>query len=151
MSENLSLPHVLRQWALVFMRRSFRDLKRFMDEAGLSPSQGMTLMRLHHCGALGVSDIAEEQGITVPAASQQVERLVQQGLLERTEDPHDRRFKQVTLSRRGHELVENSLEARVKWMEELAESLPTEQQQHLIDALSLLTEAASRLDARSSK
>jgi len=147
MPDNLYLPQVIRRWAEVFMQRSFHDFKRFMDEAGLSPSQVATLMRLHHCGASGVSDIAERQGISVPAASQLVERLVQQGLLERTEDTKDRRFKQVTLSARGMALVETGIEARLKWVEQLASQLEPDQQQTLIDALTWLTEASQQVEA----
>ena len=45
-----SFSEVMGEWAEVFMHRSFRDFKRFMDEAGLSPSQANALMRLYHGG-----------------------------------------------------------------------------------------------------
>lgn len=146
------LSQVLHEWASVFMQRSFHDFKRFMDEAGLSPSQINTLMRLYHCrattGALGVSDIAASQDISVPAASQLVERLVQQGLLERAEASTDRRFKQVRLSTRGRALVEQGIAARLKWVEDLAASLDPAQRENLACALALLTEAARQPEAR---
>lgn len=151
MCDDPDLSHVLYEWASVFMQRSFRDFKRFMDEAGLSPSQVNTLMRLYHCpeaGGLGVSDIAEGQGISVPAASQLVERLVQQGLLERAEAPGDRRFKQVRLSTRGQALVAQGIAARLKWLESLVVGLTAAQQQNLACALTLLTEAARRPEPR---
>lgn len=128
------------------MQRSFRELRRFMDQADLSPSQVGTLMWLYHSGRCGVSDIGEHLGITAAASSQMVERLVQQGLLERSEDPNDRRFKQVTLTQAGKSLVESGIEARQKWMERLTSTLTTEQQQMIVAALTLLTEAAQQLD-----
>jgi DNA-binding MarR family transcriptional regulator len=144
--ETLSLTRVLHDWTEVFMRRSFRDFKRFMDEADLSPSQVSALMQLHRHGACGVSDIAERTGFTKPAASQMVERLVQQGLLQRSEDLTDRRVKQVTLTPTGRLLIEGGFEARRRWMEQLTDTLTSDEQQKIANALLLLTEAARKLE-----
>jgi DNA-binding MarR family transcriptional regulator len=75
-----------------------------------------------------------------------VERLVQQGLLQRTEDPHDRRVKQVTLTDNGHALVEAGIEARRHWMEQLTKALTPDEQQRIARALILLTQSARKLD-----
>ena len=128
------------------MRRSFHDFKRFMDDAGLSPSQAGTLMHLFHSQACGVSDIAENLGITVAASSQLVDRLVGEGLLERTEDPNDRRFKLVSITPKARDLIEAGIETRTVWMEQLTETLTPEEQQLITEALTLLTEAALKLE-----
>lgn len=128
------------------MKRSFRDFKRFMDDADLSPSQVSALMQLHHCGECDVSEIAERLGFTKPAASQMVERLVQQGLLQRAEDRNDRRVKQVTLTPSGQLLIEGGIEARRRWMEQLTKTLTPDEQQKIASALVLLTEAARKLE-----
>jgi DNA-binding MarR family transcriptional regulator len=146
MTSEITLSQVLRNWVEIFMHRSFRDFKRFMDGTGLSPSQVGTMMRLYHCGETGISEIAENLGITVAAASQLVDRLVQQGYLERSEASKDRRFKQVTLTSAGRELVRSGIEARLKWMEQLTEKFSPEDQRTLSEALLLLTEAARRLE-----
>ena len=135
---------VMAEWAEVFMHRSFRDFKRFMDDAGLSPSQVNALMRLYHGKLCGVSDIGEHLGITNPAASQMVERLVQMGLLERTEDSQDRRARQLKLTGQGQALVERGIEARRAWMESLTTNLTPIQQAMIAEALSMLTEAARK-------
>lgn len=146
LEEEQSLASVLRNWAKVFMQRSFRDFKHFMDEANLSPSQVGALMHLYHCSECGVSDIGDHLGITVPAASQLVERLVQQGLLVRTEDPADRRFKQVTLTQHGKAMIEGGIESRQRWLEQLTAALSSEEQATIIYALTMLTEAALKLE-----
>jgi DNA-binding MarR family transcriptional regulator len=146
MTMKQSLSEVLREWVEVFMQRSFRDFRRFMDDNDLSPSQLGSLMQLYRCGTCGVSDISDHLGVTVPAASQLVERLVQQGLLERSEDPHDRRFKQVTLTSRGKAMVEGGFEARQNWMEQLTTAFSPEEQKTIIGALKLLTNAARELE-----
>lgn len=136
----------MREWLEIYAHHSFHDFKRFMDENGLSPSQVGALMRLHHCGNAGVSDIAGAQGISAPAASQLVDRLVQQGLLERTEDPHDRRHKHITLTARGTELVEEGMRTRQAWMEKLTSAFTPEEQECIIEALTLLTRAARQVE-----
>jgi len=140
---------VLRDFTEVFMHRSMHDFKRFMDESGLSASQLNTLMRLYyHGGASDISNIGASVGITNAASSQLVDRLVNQGLLVRTEDAHDRRMKQVALSVKGRELIEQGIEARLKWMEELTTALTAEEQAAIIQALTLLNQAARKLDPK---
>ncbi len=146
MSEQPLLSQILRNWTEIFMRRSFRDFRRFMEQADLSPSQVGSLMRLYHRGDSGVCDIGEYLGVSRPAASQLVDRLVQQGLLERGEDPGDRRFKQVRLTARGRDLVESGIQARLSWIESLTVDFSAEEQQTILEALALLTRAAQKLE-----
>ena len=133
---------VIREWSEVFMHRSMRDFRRFMDETGLSFSQINILMRLFHGGSAGVSEIGERLGVSNAAASQAVERLVQMGLVERTEDPQDRRAKQLALTPQGCTLIERGIEIRSQWVEGLTDALTPEQQSMIISALTLLTAAA---------
>jgi DNA-binding MarR family transcriptional regulator len=146
MSPEALLSQVLHDWTEIYMRRSFREFKQFMDEHGLSPSQAGTLMRLHHCGADGVSDIGEHLGISAPAASQMVERLVQGGLLERREDPQDRRYKHIALTLHGNALIASGIAARRQWLEQVTAELSPEEQQTVARALTLLVNAARKLE-----
>ena len=142
MSTTKELTEIIHEWSEVFMRRSGRDFKRFMDETGLSFSHLNVLMRLYHGGNSGVSEIGEQMGVTSAAASQAIDRLVLQGLIQRTEDPIDRRAKQLTLTPKGRTLIERGIEARSQWVEGLTEALTPEQQSMTISALTLLPEAA---------
>ena len=142
MSPTIVFTEVIREWSEVFMQRSMRDFKRFMDETDLSFSQVNILMRLLHSGNTGVSEIGEQLGVTNAAASQAVDRLVQLGLIERTEDPEDRRAKRLALTPKGRKLIEKGIEARSQWVEGLTDALTPEQQSMIISALTLLTEAA---------
>jgi DNA-binding MarR family transcriptional regulator len=144
MSQTKILTEVIREWSEVFMQRSMRDFKRFMDTTGLSFSQINILMRLVNRGSTNVSEIGEQLGVTNPAASQAVDRLVGLGLIERTEDPEDRRTKRLALTREGHAIIEKSIEARSQWVEGLTDALNPEQQNMIISALTMLTEAARK-------
>jgi DNA-binding MarR family transcriptional regulator len=137
---------VLRDWSEVFMHRSMTDFKRFMDDSGLSASQVNTLMRLHYRGACSVSDLGAHAGISNAASSQMIDRLVGMDLLQRSEDPNDRRNKVIALSPQGRAMIEQGIEARRAWMEQLTTALSPEEQQAIVTALTLLTHAARRLE-----
>ncbi len=144
MQSSKQLTEVIREWSEVFMQRSMRDFKRFMDETGLSFSQVNILMRLVHAGITSVSEIGGQMGVTNAAASQAVERLVQLDLIERTEAPDDRRTKRLALTQKGRVLIEQGIEARSKWIEGLMDVLTSDQQNMIISALTLLTDAAQK-------
>lgn len=146
MSVNPQLSAALREWAEVFMRRSMRDFIQFIKESGLSTTQLNTLMRLYYRGDCPISEISDHLGITNAATSQMVQRLVEQGLLDRTEDPTDRRVKQLTLTAEGCALIEQGIEARRRWLEDLTIALSAEEQANIVATLTNLTNAARRLD-----
>jgi DNA-binding MarR family transcriptional regulator len=139
-----SLTEVIREWSEVFMQRSMRDFRRFMETTGLSFSQINILMRLVHHGNTSVSEVGEQLGVTNAAASQAVDRLVGLGLIQRTEDPVDRRTKQLALTPKGYAMIEEGIAARSEWIEGLTDALNAEQQILIISALTLLTEAAQK-------
>jgi DNA-binding MarR family transcriptional regulator len=115
-----------------------------MLTTGLSFSQISILMRLVHRGNTSVSEVGEQLGVTNAAASQAVDRLVQLGMIVRTEDPDDRRAKQLTLTQKGRAIIDQGVEARSKWIEGVTDSLSSEQQNMIISALILLTSAAQK-------
>jgi DNA-binding MarR family transcriptional regulator len=146
MLTQIQFNQVLQNWTEVFMRRSMREFVQFSKSSGLSMGQLSTLFRLYHRGGCGVSDIGEDLGVTNAAASQMIDRLVQQGLIQRAEDPNDRRVKSLTLTQKGRALVEESIAARRRWMEELTQTLSPQEQEAIIQGLTLLTEAALSLE-----
>jgi len=140
------LAEVIREWAQVFMHRSGRDFKCFMAETGLTFSQVNVLMFLFHQENCGVSEIGQRMGVSSAAASQAVERLVQMGMVERRQDPTDRRSHPLGLTEKGHALIRAGINARSLWIEELTRSLSQEQQELVISALTILTSAAREMN-----
>ncbi|MEO8355461.1 MAG: MarR family transcriptional regulator [Chloroflexota bacterium] len=138
----------LREWMDVFMHRSMRGLSRFAKSTGLSMPQFSILMQLHHKGACGMSAISERFDVSAAAASQLVDKLVHAGYIERTEDPNDRRAKLLDLSPKGRELIERGASERYRWMKELTSQLSTQEQEQVAEALSVLTNAAQKLDQK---
>ena len=141
-----SSQQTIREWMDVFMHRSMRGWTHFAKSTGLSMPQFSILMQLHHKGLCGMSEISERFDISNAAASQLVEKLVHAGYLERAEDPSDRRAKLLKLSPSGAKLVDEGINERYRWMDELTKNLSAEERAKVAEALNILTEAAKKVD-----
>jgi DNA-binding MarR family transcriptional regulator len=140
------LSQTLHEWLRLVMRRSMRNLMRYAKEKNYSIEQLNALYRIYHKGHCGVSDLGEEMGVTSAAASQLLDKLVQQGLAMRSEDPLDRRNKRVALTEAGEAIVQESMAVRQGWLDRLAETLTPAEQQQVDAALRLLIEKAETSD-----
>lgn len=75
---------------------------RSMVELDLSISQFRCLILLgQHAEALPINELADRLDLTLATAGRNVDRLVAHGLVERREDPQDRRVRLVSLSDTG--------------------------------------------------
>ena len=128
------------------MHRSMSGLLLFAREQGLSMSQMGALFYINRRGMSSVSDIGDDLGVTNAAASQMLERLVQNGLVARGEDPRDRRAKQIVLTESGRETIRNSMEAQQRWFVALADSMSAEERELAISSLRTLTARTGELD-----
>ena len=146
MTSSSELTETIRQWMDVITTRSMQERTHYVKATGLSMPQFGILMHLFYSKNCGISHLGEHMDISAPAASQIVDRLVQHGLVERTEDPHDRRAKQLALTPKGHELIETGIVARTRWVDELAASLSPENYEAVAATLVILTEAVRKLE-----
>jgi DNA-binding MarR family transcriptional regulator len=107
-------------------------------------------MQLHYRKDCGVSDIGERFDITNAAASQLVDKLVQSGLIQREEDPNDRRAKLLNLTEKGRQFIQKGVEERYRWVDRLAAKLTPEERAKVDEALQIMTQAARELEAETS-
>jgi len=131
----------------VFLHRSMRGWGRYTRSTGLSMPQFSIMMQLHYRGACGMSEISERFSITAAAASQLVDKLVQNGFIVREEDPNDRRAKLLNLTEKGQEIIKQGIEERYRWVDQLAEKLTDEERVQISEALDIMTRAAEGLEA----
>jgi len=75
-------------------------------ELDLTMAQLKTLFTLEYGGPVTIGQTGEKLGISLPTASHLVDRLVQGGYVERTEDPTDRRRTLASTTASGSELVD---------------------------------------------
>lgn len=140
------LATTLRRWIETFMRRSMQSFMRFTRENGLSMPQVNAMFFLSRKEPCGVSDLAMHLGITSAAASQMVEKMVQQGFLERCEDRRDRRLKQISLTAKGRQVMEDTIRAREQWIDQIAKVITPTEQAQIVTALEILIDKFHLLD-----
>lgn len=143
------LIQTMRQFMDFAMHHSMRERAHFAKATGLSMPQFGILMQLHYRGNCAVGDISERFDITNAAASQLVDKLVQSGLIQREEDPADRRAKLLNLTDKGRRLIQQGIEERYRWVEQLAVKLTAEERAKVDEALQIMTRAATELEAES--
>ena len=146
MPTDINFTAILDDWAEVYMARSMHDMVQFIKNLGISMPQLSTLMHLHYRGACGVSDIGGHLGVTSPAASQMIDRMVQQGLLEQVRGRARPPCQANHCHRKKPPADRKSIVARRKWMEE-SHHRPdsTGARVLIVQALNLLTQAARDL------
>jgi len=131
-----------------FVQRSMRESARYLKASGFSMPQFFLLMHLYRHDQCGISDLSAHMEITNAATSQLVDKLVQAGLLEREEDPNDRRAKQVTLSPKGREFIAQGIQERYRWMEELEENLTSDEKAKIAEALTMMVHAVEKINEK---
>ena len=130
----------------LFVQRSMRGIMGSMKQDGLSMPQIYTLMYLYHEGEVRISDIGVLMEVGKAAASQLVERLAQQGLVERVEDPQDRRAKKIRLLPKSLALIEKGLLVQRQQMGDILGRLSFEQLATVQKAFMYLMDAMRRFD-----
>ena len=147
MIKQVQFTQAVRSWMDVFMHRSMRGWGRFAKSSGLSMPQFSLMMQLYHKGPCGMSRISEGYDITPAAASQLVDKLVHNGLIQRGEDPSDRRAKLLSLTDKGREFVQQGIEERYRWVDELGSKLTADERVQISEALEIMTRAAQDLES----
>jgi DNA-binding MarR family transcriptional regulator len=128
------------EWFSIFMRNAMHSTILHSRECGLSMPQLGTLMILRKRGVRAISDIGTELNISTAAASQMIHRMVSEGLILRTEDPEDRRVKQISLTEKGMQLLQENFQARQKWVEDLLQALTDDEKEKVSQTFKLLVD-----------
>jgi DNA-binding MarR family transcriptional regulator len=114
-------------------------LYQLLDELELNMTQIKTLHALADSGReVTVKELAERLGMSLPTTSRTVDSLLRRGFLERREDEHDRRVKQVGITPAGRDAVERIDTVRLVSLADYTATLSPEQRSALYDALSSL-------------
>jgi len=83
-----------------------------MNKAAVTLPQILLISRVERLGSASLSDLVDGSSASAAALSQMIERLVQQGLLRRAEDPVDRRRKAIGVTPRARALLRKLEAAR---------------------------------------
>ena len=110
---------------------------RAIDESGITFTQMKALVTLSAETAepYTVRTLAETLGLSDPAASRAVEGLVKRGLVDRSEDEHDRRVRRLAPTTAGRRLSDGIQAARLEGLGQFAATLTDEEREKLGEAL----------------
>lgn len=118
------------------LRREVVDLLRDLAHALFASSvpvwldlqltlpQLRTAFLIAHHGTSSVMQVSQRLGVGEPTASHLIDKLVVAGLVQRSEDPRDRRRARVQLTTQGEQLIERLLgweEFLGRWLQQVAD------------------------------
>ena len=145
----LDLLETLKKWITLTLSKSIYNIFKFSKDNDVSMPQVGALIRIHRQGSCNVSDLGEDLGTSSAAASQLLHRMVQLGLIERSEDPNDRRIKQLNLSQKGLEFLNQCFQASYKWIEDIVLKLNNDEKRDIATVLNTLTDRIEMLNGTS--
>ncbi len=140
------LEETYSEWMGHNMRNSLGNFLRFAKEKNLSLPQLNILIHLVHNEDCNISGMGIEFGVTNAAISQLLDKLVQQGYVNRHEDPQDRRNKILVLTEDGRRIANEGMLERKKWFARLVTTLTDEEKQQVDNSFSLLINKAALLE-----
>jgi DNA-binding MarR family transcriptional regulator len=111
----------------------------------LSLTAAATLARLQRAGAARLTDLAAAEGISQPAMTGLVGRLVEQGLVARGSDPDDGRVVVLTLTDAGVQVLSRRRAERTARLSGPLAALPDDDVRRIAAALPALTRLAEAL------
>ena len=120
-----------------------RTARRMRQEAGdeLSPSMTAALATIENHGPLTPSALAELERIKRPTATRVLQRLEEDGLIERSADPSDGRSTVVATTRDGAALLKKLRSRKNAYLARRLRELPPED----VDALRRAADVLERL------
>ncbi|MGV2829169.1 MarR family winged helix-turn-helix transcriptional regulator [Myxosarcina sp. GI1(2024)] len=122
-----------------FLRNEVRQYETQKHEKPqLSLSQLRILCFLDRHPQSSLSDVAEFLDVTRPTTSGAIERLVQQGLVDRVHDPQERRRILLSLTSAGSDYQQQVYRALSRCIEEQLSSLSQKEYSQLMEGLLLL-------------
>ncbi|MGO1497956.1 MAG: MarR family winged helix-turn-helix transcriptional regulator [Agrococcus casei] len=134
------LPNSLRR----AVTRLSRQLRRNNDFTELSFPQVSALGILLAHGSMTLQELAEREGITPPSMLKSVQRLIELEYVGKAPHETDGRKQLLTITERGHEVIDDIRERRNEWLRARLDALSPEEIDVLEQALPILFRLAER-------
>ncbi|MBW4633026.1 MAG: MarR family transcriptional regulator [Iphinoe sp. HA4291-MV1] len=130
------------------LMRFIRADMRTHSADSLSIPQLRSLAFLNRNPGASISEVADHLGVTCATASTTIERLVQRNLVERTDNPQERRRVILNLTKEGKQQLEQSQEKTRAHIVEILECLTPEQVAHIEEGLALLKDVFEQTEVK---
>lgn len=133
-SADTGLPDRLHGWA-IHLLRWLREADR---ESPMSSAELSALSVVVHAGPLSLTELASAEQVRPPTMSRLVAGMTEQGLVDRSRDPSDRRLLRIEASPRGKRLLEEAKEVRLRALRAALGELKPEEREMLGRTIELL-------------
>lgn len=120
---------------------------RMAEQSDLTGPQLTILTRLAEHGASRISEVARQEGIRMPTASNALHQLEHRGMVERIRDTSDRRGVRVQLTELGRTELKRVGDERTTYLAEMLSSLSPEKLEIAEQIVPVVTELAERYSA----
>ncbi|NEA37428.1 MarR family transcriptional regulator [Streptomyces sp. SID13031] len=127
--------------------RLARELNATATGEGLTPTQASVLGLIAFRGPLGLTELAQLEGLNPTMLSRVVGKLTELGLIQRDPNPDDLRAIRVEATDAGRHLHERVKLLRTKTIGDCLDQLPADSAATIIDALPALEELAQAMRA----
>jgi DNA-binding MarR family transcriptional regulator len=114
------------------------EFNRRMAPKGLTQAQWQALARLSFCEGVRQVQLAEMLEIAPITLTRQLDRLEEQGWVERRPDPEDRRAQRLFLTPEAQPMLQELWKEAAEVKELAMRGMPHEQREALIDALNVM-------------
>jgi DNA-binding MarR family transcriptional regulator len=134
-----STPDEVASAVLDTVPQAMRAIRRQMRSGrapGLSVPQFRILLFARQSPGSNLSAAADHLGISLPAASQLVDRLVRAGLLDRSIRPLERRHVELRVTESGNAALAECDALTREWLKGRVETLSGERRDAIVEALS---------------
>jgi len=141
-SREADIVRILDGYETLMQRLVGAHLPEFMEVA-VTMSQAKVLYTVLVAGSLRLSELAGRLGVSLSTTSAQVDRLVELGLLDRHDDPADRRQVAISVTPDGATQLERFRELNSVQLRRLLDRVDDGDLRVVADGLRILSDAAA--------
>lgn len=128
------IERLLRHVAFIIKKRG-RDI---LVDFGITTPQFNALLALREHPNITMGDLCEKLFLACSTATDLIDRMEKNGLLERARDPQDRRVIRLSISQRGIQVIGEVIEARRRYVASILVKLTAEEIDQLGNSLDRL-------------
>jgi DNA-binding MarR family transcriptional regulator len=142
-------PKLILPEHVIQFKKKMEGLKNKMDGAGGSPEDHSFLFRIlillaQSATPFTMSELSTELNVPMSTATRIVDWLVRGDLVERVNDPNDRRIVRVGMSKGGRELYEMGMTYNKQRITRLLRDFSSEEQEQLLKLMGKLFDSLLR-------
>ncbi|MEW6307686.1 MAG: MarR family winged helix-turn-helix transcriptional regulator [Bacillota bacterium] len=116
----------------ILIRKRGRDILSNFD---ITPPQFNALIALNEAGDLTMGELCERMYLACSTATDLIDRMERNGLIDRERDLRDRRVVRLRIKDEGHRVIASVMAARISYLASVLERVPIEERERLAAAL----------------